>query len=166
MFAFPHVVHFSWRSVPFSFPFGYSPPPRTSLPHRPSLPPLTSLPGSSLAVPVFASIPALTIFTDFFWPSHLLDYTVNSLRVGAGPTYLRVHGDSLSGAGKVLMSLFFFFFFFCLFSFFRAAPSAYGGFQARGLIGAVAAGLHHSHSSMASEQRLQPTTQLMATLDL
>ena len=112
MFAFPHVVHFSWRSVPFSFPFGYSPPPRTSLPHRPSLPPLTSLPGSSLAVPVFASIPALTIFTDFFWPSHLLDYTVNSLRVGAGPTYLRVHGDSLSGAGKVLMSLFFFFSFF------------------------------------------------------
>ena len=34
-----------------------------------------------------------------------------------------------------------FFFFFCLN---RAAPKAYGGSQARGLIGAVAAGLHHS----------------------
>ena len=34
-----------------------------------------------------------------------------------------------------------FVFVFCLF---RAAPATYGGFQARGLIGAVAAGLHHS----------------------
>ena len=31
---------------------------------------------------------------------------------------------------------------FCLFAFSRAAPAAYGGSQARGLIGAVAAGLH------------------------
>ena len=37
---------------------------------------------------------------------------------------------------------FFFFFSFCLFSFFsRVAPVAYGGSHARGLIGAVAAGL-------------------------
>ena len=36
-------------------------------------------------------------------------------------------------------------------SFFRAAPSAYGGSQARGQIGAVAAGLHHSHSNAGSE---------------
>ena len=33
----------------------------------------------------------------------------------------------------------FFFFFFCLFAISWAAPSAYGGSQARGLIGAVAA---------------------------
>ena len=33
-------------------------------------------------------------------------------------------------------------FYFCLFAFSRAAPAAYGGSQARGLIGAVAAGLH------------------------
>ena len=33
---------------------------------------------------------------------------------------------------------------FCLF---RATPVAYGGFQARGPIQAVAAGLHQSHSS-------------------
>ena len=34
------------------------------------------------------------------------------------------------------------FFFFCLFAFSRATPEAYGGFQARGLIGAVTTGLH------------------------
>ena len=38
----------------------------------------------------------------------------------------------------------FFFFFFISFLLFRAAPIAYGGSQARGLIRAVAAGLHHS----------------------
>ena len=30
---------------------------------------------------------------------------------------------------------------------FRAAPAAYGDSQARGLIGAVAAGLHHNYSN-------------------
>ena len=35
----------------------------------------------------------------------------------------------------------FLFLFFCIF---RAAPEAYGGSQARSLIGATAAGLHHS----------------------
>ena len=35
----------------------------------------------------------------------------------------------------------FFFFFFGLFAFSRAAPAAYGGSQARGLIGAIAASL-------------------------
>jgi len=32
---------------------------------------------------------------------------------------------------------------FCLFAFSRATAEAYGGSQDRGLIGAVAAGLHH-----------------------
>ena len=43
--------------------------------------------------------------------------------------------------------------------FFRAVPAAYGGSQARGLTGAVAAGLHHSHShsNTGSKPRLQPT---------
>ena len=36
----------------------------------------------------------------------------------------------------------------------RAALLAYGGSQARGLIRAVAAGLHHSHSNTGSELRL------------
>ena len=43
--------------------------------------------------------------------------------------------------------LFFGFFLFCFvfaFCLFRAAPTAYGGPQARGLIGAIATGLHHS----------------------
>ena len=48
---------------------------------------------------------------------------------------------------------------------FRAAPKAYGGSQARGLIEAVAARLHQSHSNIRSKLRLQPTPQLMATPD-
>ena len=53
-----------------------------------------------------------------------------------------------------------------LFFFFRSALAAYGGSQARGLIGAIAAGLHHSHSNARSEPRLPPTTaQLTATPD-
>ena len=42
---------------------------------------------------------------------------------------------------------------------------AYGGSQARGLIGAVAAGLNHSHSNAGFELRLPPTPQLTATLN-
>ena len=56
-------------------------------------------------------------------------------------------------------------FFFFLFFLFRAARAAYGGSQARGLIGAVAAGLHRSHTNGGSELHLQPTPQLTATLD-
>ena len=51
----------------------------------------------------------------------------------------------------------FFFFFFCLFALSWAAPAAYGGSQTRGLIGAAAASLHHSHSNTRSELHLQPT---------
>ena len=47
--------------------------------------------------------------------------------------------------------------------FFRAAPAAYGGSQARGRIRATAASLHHSH--VGSEPRLRPTPELMAMLD-
>ena len=35
-------------------------------------------------------------------------------------------------------------------SFSRATPMAYGGSQPRGLIGAVASGLHHSHGNSGS----------------
>ena len=48
--------------------------------------------------------------------------------------------------------LFYFYFFL-----FWASPTAHGGSQARGWIGATAAGLHHSHNS-GSEPRLQHTT--------
>ena len=43
---------------------------------------------------------------------------------------------------------------FLLSFFFRAAPAAFGGSQARGRIGATAAGLHHSHSNVRSEPHL------------
>ena len=56
-------------------------------------------------------------------------------------------------------------FFVCLFLLFRAAPAAYGGSQAKGRIGAAAAGLRHSHSNARSEPCLQPTPQLTATPD-
>ena len=55
------------------------------------------------------------------------------------------------------------FFVFCLS---RAAPAAYGESQARGLIGAVATRLHHSHSNAGSEPRLRPTPQLIVTPDV
>ena len=56
-------------------------------------------------------------------------------------------------------------FFFGLFAISWAAPVAYGGSQARGRIGAVAASLCQSHSNAGSKPRLQPTPQLRATLD-
>ena len=40
------------------------------------------------------------------------------------------------------------FIYFCLFAISWAAPAAYGGSQARGLIGAAAASLCHSHSNL------------------
>ena len=48
-------------------------------------------------------------------------------------------------------------FFLCCFGFFRAAPVAYGGSQARDRIRAIAASLHHSHSNEGSEPHLRPT---------
>ena len=76
-----------------------------------------------------------------------------------------------SSQSEVLLfniSVFFFqlFSFFLLFVFvFRAAPMAHRDSQARDQIGAVDAGLHHSHSNMGSESHLQPTPQLTATPD-
>ena len=46
-----------------------------------------------------------------------------------------------------------------------ASHATYGGSQARGQIGATAAGLYHSHSNSGSELHLPPTPQLTATLD-
>ena len=78
---------------------------------------------------------------------------------------MRIRFAASSGwRGTVYVCLFLFVFFlsFCLE---RAAPAAYGGSQARGLIGAVATGLRQSHSNEGSEPRLQPTPQLTATPD-
>ena len=64
-----------------------------------------------------------------------------------------------------LKKIFFKFNFIIYLFIFRAAPTAYGGSQTRGLIGATDAGLCHSYSNARSEPRLQPTPQLMAMLD-
>ena len=56
-------------------------------------------------------------------------------------------------------------FLFYFFGFFQDAPTAYGGSQARGEIGAIAAGLCHSHSKSGSKALLKPTPQLIAKLD-
>ena len=58
-----------------------------------------------------------------------------------------------------------FFFFFWSFFLFRAAPTAYRGYQAGGLIRAVAAGLRQRHSSARSELCLPPTSKLKAMPD-
>ena len=60
---------------------------------------------------------------------------------------------------------FFILFYFLSFCLFRAAPAAYGDSQARGPIGAEAAGLHQSHSNVGSKLHLRPTRQLVATPD-
>ena len=71
---------------------------------------------------------------------------------------------------KPYIFFFFFFFeqgfslknFFCLF---RAVPAAYGSSQARGRIGAAAAGLRHRHSNAGSELHLQSIPQFTEMLD-
>ena len=55
--------------------------------------------------------------------------------------------------------------FFVFMLFLWATPTAYGGSQARGPIGAVAIGLCQSHSNAGSELHLRPTPQLMAMPD-
>ena len=82
------------------------------------------------------------------------------------------------GAREEYSSVFYFFFvffFFCLFvvvvvAISWAAPAAYGGSQARGLIGSVATGLRHNHSNQnhsnaGSKPSLRPIPYLMATPD-
>ena len=54
---------------------------------------------------------------------------------------------------------------FAFFFFLRATPAAHGGSQARRRMGAVAAGLYHSHSNAGSELHLHPTPQLTAMPD-
>ena len=70
-------------------------------------------------------------------------------------------------SGQVVVFSMFFVCLFVCFLLFRAPAMAYGGFQARGLIRATAAGpCHsHSHSHARSEPCLRSTLQLMATLD-
>ena len=54
---------------------------------------------------------------------------------------------------------------FFFFSLLRGTPAAHGSSQARGRMGAAAAGLHHSHSNTGSQPLLRPTPQLTASPD-
>ena len=72
-------------------------------------------------------------------------------------------GPKLFLISHFLLSFFSFFLPSYLPSYFRATP--YGSTLVRGRIGAIAPGLHHSHSNSRSEPRLQPTPQLTATQD-
>ena len=71
---------------------------------------------------------------------------------------------TLLGSSYFLISINILFFFLSL-RLFGAAPMAYRGSQARGLVGVVATGLHQSHSNSGSEPCLRPTPQLTATPD-
>ena len=75
------------------------------------------------------------------------------------PGSMTSHKSPPKCKGRDTLSTFFYFLLF------RAAPAAYGSSKARGPIGAAAAGLRHSHSNAQSEQNLQPTLLLVATLD-
>ena len=65
---------------------------------------------------------------------------------------------ALFGSSAPLLIFCRLFLFFCLFV-------ACGGSQARGPVGAVATGLHHSHCNTGSKLHLPPTLQLTATPD-
>ena len=78
-----------------------------------------------------------------------------------------LHRPLLGATGEVFGFVSFGVIFFggVFFAFSRATPAAHGGSQARGLIGAVAAGLYYSQSNEGSEPRPRPTPLLTATPD-
>ena len=88
------------------------------------------------------------------WELQLLAYTTATATLD--PSYICNLGHCLQQCW--ILSSFFFGPFFFLSS--RATPSAYGGSQTRGPIGAAAAGLYKSHSKAGSEPCLRPTPQL------
>ena len=76
---------------------------------------------------------------------HVIEYYATTKKNEVSSIFIQ-HGLNLRNI-MLRFSFFFFsfFFFFCLFAFPRAAPEAYRGSQARGLMGAVAADLRQSH---------------------
>ena len=72
--------------------------------------------------------------------------TIKYLMKVEGMTELEHHHLAATIVRRTICFLFFGFF-FRLFAISWAAPMAYGGSQARGLIGAVATGLRQSHSN-------------------
>ena len=77
---------------------------------------------------------------------------LRGFRVKLNYTYSYSHTCKQQQQRQQKLTYFSFFAFF-----FRAEPAAYGGSQARGLIGAAAASHSHSHSNLGSKLCLQPT---------
>ena len=75
------------------------------------------------------------------------------------------HENKAQKAGGFFVFCFVLFCFVVFLLFLWAAPTAYGGSEVRGRIGAVATGLRQRHSNAGSELRLQPISQLTATPD-
>ena len=99
----------------------------------------------------------LTLWSDQTWYPYYTILRVKpnmrcDLPFSANPTSHRWEGQ-----GWIYFLLSFLFFFL-----FMDTPAAYGSSQAKGQIGAAAAGLRHSHSHTGSEPRLRPTPQLTA----
>ena len=75
--------------------------------------------------------------------THFLSFLSNSCHIEINTLHFLLVSGSISR-----------FFCFCFFAFSRATPTAYGGSQARGLIGAVATGLCQSHNNAGSKPHL------------
>ena len=90
----------------------------------------------------------LTLSKKNGWPESLVILSLN-------PFLFNTNSSILVFQSILLLLLFFFFFFFLLY---RAALPAPTGSQARGRIGATAAGLHHSHSNAGSKLSATYTT--------
>ena len=106
-----------------------------------------------------------------FWDLHIsgiISFATGVFHVGVNPKpnlerKFDYHSFSYEQFIKQVVFFFSFFCFVFAFSLFRVAPTTCGGSQARGLMRATAAGLHHTHSNTEYELRLQPTPQLTAT---
>ena len=129
------------------------------------LPPCPEWPSGSEACfpPPRMLAPALLPAGGDFSPASMVTLFIAAVTLAIGhsgfPSDLFLKGMALKSG-----HLFLFLFFVCL-PFPGLLPSACGGSQARGRIGAVAAGLHLSHSHTRPEPRLRPTPQLTATPD-